>query len=257
MTLVFVGAALVSFLMFSLWVVHLQLKNAGVVDIGWACGLGILALVDASLGTGDLTRRWLLAGMVLIWSGRLGSHLFTRIVGHPEEGRYRQLRQTWGGNIALKFLAFFEAQALLDLILSIPILIVSLNAAPGLSGFEYTGIALWLVAIAGESLADRQLAAFKRAPGNKGKVCEAGLWRYSRHPNYFFEWLVWVAWALFAWNSPYGAVAILCPALMLFFLYRVTGIPATEAQALRSKGDAYRRYQETTSAFIPWVKSGG
>ena len=117
---------------------------------------------------------------------------------------------------------------------------------------EWLGCALWLVALGGETLADRQLAAFKDDPANRGKVCDSGLWRYSRHPNYFFEWLVWVSFFLFALPSPWGWTTIFAPALMLFFLLRVTGIPYTEQQSLRSKGDAYRAYQRVTSPFIPW-----
>ena len=108
------------------------------------------------------------------------------------------------------------------------------------------------MALAGESAADRQLEAFRRDPANRGKTCRVGLWRVSRHPNYFFEWLVWVAYFVFALASPWGWVTIYCPALMLFFLFRVTGIPATEAQALKSRGEDYRQYQRTTSAFFPW-----
>jgi steroid 5-alpha reductase family enzyme len=110
------------------------------------------------------------------------------------------------------------------------------------------------LALIGEAVADAQLAAFKRTPHAPGEVCQRGLWNYSRHPNYFFEWLIWVAWALFALASPYGWLAVACPLLMFYFLFRVTGIPATEAQALRSKGEAYRAYQRSTSAFVPWFK---
>jgi steroid 5-alpha reductase family enzyme len=119
---------------------------------------------------------------------------------------------------------------------------------------EYAGIALWLVAVIGESIADAQLAAFKRDPANRGHVCQRGLWNYSRHPNYFFEWFVWVAWAVYALASPFGWLAMICPVLMLVFLLRVTGIVATEAQALRSRGEEYVRYQQSTSAFVPWFK---
>jgi steroid 5-alpha reductase family enzyme len=119
---------------------------------------------------------------------------------------------------------------------------------------EYVGIGFWLVAVIGESIVDAQLAAFRREPANRGHVCERGLWNYSRHPNYFFEWLVWVAWAIYAAASPFGWLALICPLVMLFFLFRVTGIPATEAQALRSRGQEYARYQRTTSAFVPWFK---
>ena len=99
-----------------------------------------------------------------------------------------------------------------------------------------------------------QLKQFKANPANKGRVCQAGLWNFSRHPNYFFEWLVWVAFFLFALGSPWGWVTIYCPALMLFFLLKVTGIPMTEELAVKTKGDAYREYQRTTSVFVPWFK---
>ncbi len=238
--------------MLLLWLIHLPIKNAGIVDIGWSLGLAILAVLYASLGPGYGPRKWLIAGMAAIWGLRLAWHLFRRIVGHPEEGRYQQLRKEWGAHIEIKFLGFFEFQAFLDLVLSLPFLLAALNPQPRLSWLEYAGVGIWLIAVIGESTADMQLASFKRAPENHGKVCNAGLWKYSRHPNYFFEWLIWVAWALFALASPYGWIALVCPALMLYFLFKVTGIPATEAQALRSKGEAYRRYQETTSAFVPW-----
>lgn len=109
-----------------------------------------------------------------------------------------------------------------------------------------------MVALAGEALADRQLAAFKADPGSRGRACRAGLWRYSRHPNYFLEWLVWVAYAAFALTSPWGWTSAYAPLLMLFFLLRVTGIPMAEEQALRSRGADYREYQRTTSALFPW-----
>lgn len=248
------GTLLLFTMMVLLWMVHLRIENAGIVDIGWAFGLGILGLWYAAFGSGDLARRWIAAGMVGIWSVRLGSHLFTRIVGHPEEGRYRQLRQEWGGNVKLKFLLFFEAQALLDVVLSLPFLLIAVDPRHGLKPVGYAAIALWLMAVVGEGVSDWQLAAFKRNPQNKGRVCADGLWNYSRHPNYFFEWLVWVAFAGFAWSAPYGWLAVLSPLLMLLFLFRVTGIPATEAQSLRSRGEVYARYQQTTSAFFPWFK---
>ena len=252
--LVLVGSALVGTLMFLLWLLHLRLNNASVVDPGWAYGLAILAIAYAVMGPGYGARRWLGASMAALWGARLGTYLLLRIVGQPEEGRYQQLRKEWGGNVAPKFLAFFEFQALLDVFLSLPFLLAALNPKPVLDSLEYAGVILWIIALTGEAIADSQLAAFKREPSSHGQVCQRGLWNYSRHPNYFFEWLIWVAWALFALASPYGWLALACPLLMLYFLLRVTGIAATEAQALRSKGDAYRRYQQTTSAFVPWCK---
>jgi steroid 5-alpha reductase family enzyme len=241
--------------MAALWAVHLRRKDAGLVDPGWSAGLGLVALLYAALGPGWEPRRAAVAAMGLIWSVRLTAHLVRRMRGKPEEGRYRALRAEWtaeGHDVARRFLAFFLAQGLLDVFLSIPMLVAVLNPAPRFSAWEAAGAALWLVALAGESAADAQLERFKADPANRGRTCDTGLWRFSRHPNYFFEWLVWVAWFVFALGSPWGAASVVCPALMLFFLLRVTGIPATEEQALRSRGDDYRRYQRTTSAFVPW-----
>jgi steroid 5-alpha reductase family enzyme len=252
-----IGAAILVAMMFLLWLLHLRLRNAGYVDIGWAYGLGILGVLYAWLGQGSLIRRWTLAAMVVIWSLRLGTHLLLRIAGHPEEGRYVQLRKQWGTSAPWKFLPFFEAQAILDVLLSLPFLLVCVDpSASALGIWQVVGIAVWLIAVAGEAVADAQLTRFKRT-AKPGEVCRAGLWNYSRHPNYFFEWLVWMGWAFFAVSAPWGWLGFLSPALMLLFLFRVTGIPATEAQSLRSKGDAYREYQRTTSAFFPWAHKKG
>jgi steroid 5-alpha reductase family enzyme len=142
-------------------------------------------------------------------------------------------------------------QSLSVVVLGYPFLAICSNPEQGLGPLEWAGAALWLAAISGEALADAQLSWFKRDKANAGLVCDAGLWRYSRHPNYFFEWLIWVAYFLFSCASPWGWPAILSPACILYLLLRVTGIPATEEQSLRTKGDAYRRYQERTSAFLP------
>jgi steroid 5-alpha reductase family enzyme len=250
-----IGAGALLLMMFLIWLISMRINNAGLVDVGWALGLMVLATWYAWHGPGFPARRWSLAGMVVAWGLRLATHLVRRIALEPEDGRYQQLRREWqGSNVILRFLLFFEAQALLDILLSLPILITSLNPAPRLRVLEYAGIALWLVAVVGESIADAQLAAFKRDPANLGHVCQRGLWNYSRHPNYFFEWFVWVAWAVYALASPFGWLAMICPVLMLVFLLRVTGIAATEAQALRSRGEEYVRYQQSTSAFVPWFK---
>jgi len=248
-----IGTAAVSGLMLLLWLIHLPLRNAAIVDAGWASGLALLGLIYAAVGDGYRPRAALIASMALIWGLRLALYLlFTRVIGHPEEGRYVRLRREWGGNLALKFFAFFQFQALLCIVLSIPFLAAALNPEPRLSFLEYAAAGLWLAAFLGELLADRQLHVFKTNPVNRGRTCREGLWRYSRHPNYFFEWLMWVAFALFASASPNGYLAWICPLLMLLFLFRVTGIPATEAQALRTKGSDYEHYQQTTSVFVPW-----
>lgn len=250
-----IGALALVVMMFLIWLLSIRVENAGLVDVGWAFGLVILAAWYAWEGPGFARRKWVMAGMVAFWGVRLTIHLIQRIAREPEDGRYQQLRRNWEGkNVNFRFLFFFEFQALLDVLLSVPMLIVAVNVNRQLTMLEYIGLALWLMAVIGESIADAQLAAFKRDPANRGHVCELGLWNYSRHPNYFFEWFVWVAWAVYALASPWGWLSLACPALMFFFLFRVTGIPQTEAQALRSRGQEYARYQRTTSALIPWFK---
>ena len=237
-----------------LYAVARRMDNYGIVDIAWSYAFGALATLYALLGPGWPARRALIAAMAVMWSTRLGTHLFIRVMGHHpvEDGRYVQLRHDWAGNFAAKMFGFFQMQAVSVVLLGAAFLLACLNPAPALRPLELAGAALWLVAISGESLADAQLAAFKRDAANQGRVCDAGLWHYSRHPNYFFEWLIWVAYFVFAVASPWGWLAIVGPASILFLLLRVTGIPMTEEQSLRSRGDAYRRYQQTTSAFVPW-----
>jgi len=248
--------AAVSVLMLTLWLVSLGTKNAAIVDVGWTFGLLTCAIVYVITGGGDSWRNAILVLMVGVWAFRLGGYLFfTRVWRQPEEGRYQQIRRDWKTNINLKFFFFFEFQGLLDVVLSLPFLLASVNTRPQISTIEYIGLLLWAGAIAGEAVADAQLNAFKADPLHRGKTCRVGMWNYSRHPNYFFEWFIWVSWLIFAFGSLHGWIAVICPALMLYFLFKVTGIPATEAQALRSRGDDYRQYQQTTSVFVPWFKS--
>ncbi len=248
------GFLLMFGLMVLLWIIHLAIKNAAIVDAGWAGGLALLGVLYAAIGNGYPLRKWLIAGMAFIWGMRLALHLlFDRIIGKEEEGRYQQLRKEWKTSIPLKFFFFFEFQALLNLILATPFLLACRNNDPQISILEWAGVAIWLIALGGEAIADQQLKRFKSDPQNKGKVCRTGLWNYSRHPNYFFEWLVWIAYFTFAMASPYGWISIVCPAIILYLLFKITGIPATEAQALRTKGEAYREYQQSTSAFVPWL----
>jgi steroid 5-alpha reductase family enzyme len=252
-SLIAFGAASVAGLMLALWLIHLRTGNAAIVDAGWAGGLALLAVLYALLGGGYWLRSALLGIMAAVWGLRLAIYLLsTRIIGHPEEGRYQELRRQWKTNISLKFLLFFEFQALLCVVLSVPFLAAARNSNPVMSGLEWVAVLIWLIAMAGEAAADSQLNSFKANPSNKGRTCQIGLWRYSRHPNYFFEWLIWVAFAMFALPSPGGWWGIASPLLILYFVLRVTGIPATEAQAIRTRGDEYRRYQQTTSAFVPW-----
>jgi steroid 5-alpha reductase family enzyme len=238
------------------WAWQRRRDNAGIVDVIWAAGVGASAIVYALLGDGTALPRLLVALLGGIWGLRLAAHLWVRVRGEEEDGRYRQLRQAWNGS-QWKFYAFFQFQALLVLLFSLPFLAVARNPVGDFTVWTALGIAIWLGSVGGEALADRQLARFKADPSNKGRVCDVGLWRYSRHPNYFFQWLTWVAYALIALAAPYGWLALSAPALMLYLIVFVTGVPPAEEQALRSRGDDYRRYQRETSAFVPLPRRSG
>ena len=248
------AAVLALVLMGSAFVLARRLNNFSIVDIAWSFNFTPIAAASALLGSAVVERRLVMAALVALWSLRLTVHLARRVAAlHPvEEGRYLELRRRWAADVNGHFFRFFMLQGLLNVGLSIPFMFVSMNpsSTPGLG--MTLGVIVFLISLGGEALADAQLNAFKKDPANVGKVCQNGLWRYSRHPNYFFEWMVWCAFALMASSSPWGWISWICPALMLYFLLRVTGIPATEEQALRSRGDAYRAYQATTSAFVPW-----
>ena len=252
--LLLAGTLVVAAIMFGLWRLGIRHHNFSYVDIGWSVNFAVLAALYAALAPGYLPRRVLIAAMFTAHGLRLGWHLSKRILGEPEEGRYQQLRKDWGagGSLNLKFLGFFEFQAALNAFLTLPMLIACFNTTPRFHALEAAAFAIFLIALAGESTADAQLAAFKSNPANQGGVCDGGLWRYSRHPNYFFEWLIWIAYAVFALASPHGWIALAMPVLMLHFLINVTGLKAAEEQALRSKGERYRLYQIRTSGFIPW-----
>jgi steroid 5-alpha reductase family enzyme len=172
---------------------------------------------------------------------------------HPEEDRrYQQLREAWKKKEALFSFLFFQAQALSVIFLTLPFFLIGMNRHPGWNVWEIGGSALLIVAMLGEATADRQLAHFKKRSASHSVVCQEGLWKYSRHPNYFFEALLWIAFYLIASGSPYGWITLYAPATIIFLLLKVTGIPPAEASSLRSKGEAYKRYQATTSILIPW-----
>ncbi|MFZ5785249.1 MAG: DUF1295 domain-containing protein [Acidobacteriota bacterium] len=254
---ILIGWVAVAALQVALWLVQRARRDAGWVDVGWAYGIGVLAVLFAALLEGDPARRWLVAALGATWSVRLGSYLLVnRVLGKPEDGRYQALRASWGERAQPYFFLFFQFQALLELLFALPLLVAMRHPGGPLGVAGWLGVAVWVVAVGGETLADAQLARFRADPANRGRTCQVGLWRYSRHPNYFFEFLHWWAYVLLAFGAPLWWLTLLGPAVMLFFLATFTGIPATEAQALRTRAD-YAKYQRTTSAFIPWPRKKG
>lgn len=250
------GLIILMMVMFGLWLLHLRMRNAGVVDAGWAGGLAFLAILYAVGGNAPVMRRLCLAIIVALAAGRLTWHILRRLSQEGgEDGRYQSLRASWQRHQNLKFLFFFLFQALLDVLLALPFLLIAFNPLPMWHPLDLLALMLWMLGFVGESVADAQLSAFKRRSTQTGQVCQRGLWYYSRHPNYFCQWLMWVAYALWATATPaWGWLGWASPVIMLYFLLFVTGIPPTERQSLASRGEAYRQYMRTTSAFVPWFK---
>lgn len=244
-------------LMAAVWWVAGRLDNYGVVDVAWTAEVGLLAVLYAVLAEAPPARAWLVAITGAVWSLRLGVYLFRRVMAlHPvEDTRYQDLRKAWSPRVHARMFGFFQIQALAAAFFSLPFALTLGNPSGDLDGVELAGASLWVVGVMGESFADWQLAAFKADPATRGQICRRGLWGWSRHPNYFFEWVVWCGFALMALPAPHGWLALACPVGMLWLLLRVTGIPALEAAALSRRGDAYREYQRTTSAFVPWFPS--
>lgn len=244
---------LVLSLMSILWVIFYFRRNASIVDIGWAVGFVISAWAYLCLGDGDTLKQWTLTFMVTIWGLRLAWQLYQRMLVSAEDPRYQQIRKSWGNdNADFKFLMMFIFQGVLVVILSLPFLLVNNFSTPNWHGVELTGMIFWAIGLIGEAYADKQLYDFKLNPENVGKVCRKGLWYYSRHPNYFFEFIVWVGYALFALGTPAGWLGLISAGIMLVLLTKVSGIPLAEAEAMRTKGVEYEEYQRTTSSFIPW-----
>ena len=250
---VLLGLLVVSAMMTAFWLAQRRTGNAGIVDAGWAASIGLLGIFYATTSDGYLPRRVLVAVLIGIWSARLAIYiLLDRVLGRPEEGRYRTLRAGWGAAADRRLFFFFQTQALAAVFFALPILIIVYHTAEQWTAWDAVGVVIWCVSVGNTVLADRQLARFKRRPESRGKTCREGWWRYSRHPNSFFEWLHWWSYVALAVGASYWWVTLLAPAAMLYFLLRVTGIPPTEAQALASRGEDYRQYQRTTSVFIPW-----
>ncbi|HSI13510.1 MAG TPA: DUF1295 domain-containing protein [Chthoniobacter sp.] len=250
-TWLLIGLGLLLVLFAIVWAIGVKIRNYSFLDVMWSYGVAIVAPIYAAAGPGHTERKVAFTVLGMAWSLRLGSYIFFRVLKHhpQEDARYAGLRQRWPGTGM--FLVFHELQAVTVAIFSLPFLLAAWRTMP-LRELDMAGLAIVVIALLGESLADRQMKRFKADPANKGRVCDTGLWHYSRHPNYFFEFLVWVGFALASIDTPHGWVTLLCPVLMYYFLTKVTGIPLTEEYALKSKGDAYREYQRTTSAFVPW-----
>lgn len=251
------GLAL-SVLMACAWAIRRSTGNSGWIDFTWTLGVGIVgaAAALAPLATAELTgRQILVAGLVSVWALRLGSHIALRTIDSSDDPRYAALAQEWGDDAPRRMFQFAQAQALASIPLLTTIFIAAHRPGAGLTLQDMLGAAVLTVAIAGEAVADSQLRVFRGDPSNKGKICDVGLWQWSRHPNYFFQWLGWLSYPLIAIDPSgsylWGWLALVGPICMYWLLVHVSGIPPLEQHMLRSRGASFRAHQARTSAFFP------
>ena len=233
------------------FVYQIKSKNAGVVDVLWSFGIMFACLYFAFMNSGHISIRLLVAVLSGAWFCRLGSHILLRMLSEKEDGRYAYVRELYGAKVNRFHFFFFTFQAGLVVLFSFPMWFVTHHPQPSTLAM-IVAVLIVVIAFIGEHQADHQLHLFRSDPDNRGKTCQQGLWKYSRHPNYFFEWLHWFAYPILAIGMPNSAWLWLAPVCMFLFLWYVTGIPFTEKQALKSRGESYRKYQQTTSAFFPW-----
>jgi steroid 5-alpha reductase family enzyme len=238
------------------WLVQQRTGNSGWVDTIWTFAVGLVG-AGSALWPVDATapnpRQWLVAALVAIWSLRLGIHIAIRTAGIADDPRYAAFAREWGVDSPRKMFIFLQNQGFGSIPLVFSIFVAARFPLATLRPQDYLGVLILFVGIAGEAVADAQLKNFRNDPANKGRVCDAGLWRWSRHPNYFFEWFGWLAYPVIAISFRYewGWATLLAPVFMYWILVHVTGIPPLEAQMLRSRGERYRDYQSRTAMFFP------
>jgi steroid 5-alpha reductase family enzyme len=240
--------------MLAIWLLSLPLRNASIVDIFWGLGFVIVAFLSLVLADGFAGRRILVTALVTIWGLRLSLHILLRNFGKGEDYRYRAWREAAGPAFWwTSFYRVFLVQGVILWIVSMPILAAGYYHSPGhFTPIDVAGVLVWCVGFTFEAVGDIQLARFKASPGNKGKVMRTGLWRFTRHPNYFGDAAVWWGLFLVAAATISGLWTIFSPALMTFLLVRVSGVALLEKKQVETRPE-YRDYIESTSAFIPWL----
>ena len=236
------------------WLVSLVRRDVSIIDAFWGPGFLVAAATAHALAGGVFSpRRQLLLGLVAVWGLRLGLYLLRRNLALGEEDyRYRAMRQRWGERFPWVSLGtVFLFQAVLCWFIALPLVVVQGSPGPlHLTPLDGLGIALWLVGFGFEAVGDLQLARFKADPGNRGKVLDRGLWRYTRHPNYFGDFLVWWGFFAIALASPDGWKTLASPLLMSLFLMRISGVTLLEKKLSKTR-PGYREYTRRTNAFFP------
>ncbi len=247
-----------AFVMLVAWFAWRHTNKSGWIDTGWTLAVGLVgvpsALISVSPGENS-NRRFLVAALVACWSLRLGWHLARRTWHGADDARYAALISGWGAQAPMQMLRFAEIQALAAIPLTVTIFVAAHIPVPGLTLFDWLGVSTLVCAIAGEAIADEQLRRCSADPSMKGQVCDRGLWAWSRHPNYFFQWLGWLSYPVIALPSivifPWALATLSAALWMYWLLVHVSGVPPLEQHMVRSRGEAFRDYQRRTNAFFP------
>ncbi len=233
------------------WLFQLRSHSSNMVDVNWTFGLGAVAVFLAIVGDAPSSLRLLLAVLAGAWSARLGIHVWRRNHHAPEDPRYAQFRQRWAPKPDGRLFWLYEFQTVFSALLALPFVVVAFRDDLPPTWAIVVAVVVWVASVAGEAIADRELATFKRDPANHDRVNRIGLWRWSRHPNYFFECTHWLTYLFLAIGTPWWWVGLIAPATMAFLILKVSGIPITEEHLIR-KRPGYADYVRTTSALVPW-----
>jgi steroid 5-alpha reductase family enzyme len=242
-------------LMLGIWLLSLVKKDASIVDTFWGPGFVLIAAVSCAIGEGYAMRRILITALAAVWGLRLAGHIFFRNKGKGEDFRYRAMRARHGKRFPVVSLySVFAVQGLLMWVISLPLQIGQISRMPAkLTSLDWTGAIVWLIGFAFESIGDLQLARFKGESKNKGKVMDRGLWRYTRHPNYFGDALLWWGFFLMALSTPSGVWTAISPLIMTGLLMKVSGVALLDKTLMKTKPE-YGGYVRRTNAFFPWLR---
>ncbi|RCS56163.1 DUF1295 domain-containing protein [Bremerella cremea] len=254
-SLLLVNAVTIAGCMLALWLLSLWLKDASIVDIFWGLGFVVVAWVSTLCAASPGTLAWLTTILVTIWGCRLAGYLAWRNLGHGEDKRYTEMRNKPGRNFALfSLVVVFGLQGTIMWIVSLPLQILP-TLSGSFSAISAIGIACWAIGLTFEAVGDYQLARFKANASQQGEVLDQGLWRYTRHPNYFGDFLIWWGYYLLAISADSGAWwTAVGPALMSFCLLYFSGVAHLE-QHIQTRRPAYADYIRRTSPFFPWPPS--
>ena len=235
------------------WALERRTGRSGYIDSAWSAATGAACVIAALASGGSSGRRFLVAGMAALWGARLAWHLWRRASEGPDDPRYAAMKSEWGAAAGRKLFFFLQAQAAASVPLALAAYLAARAPRGDIGAQDLVGLAIFGAALLGETIADHQMAAFRRNPANSGRICDTGLWGWSRHPNYFFEWVGWLAYPAIALSlaRPASLLSLGAPLLMYYLLVHVSGLPPLEDHLRRSRPEAFADYAARVSAFWP------